>query len=243
MRLASGALVLAALVALRERAFAWRAGRWSGALALFVYAIAFAGAYLRLDAGVGALLLFGSVQLTMLAAAFVRGERFGGWQWFGIALALGGLAALKLPLGGAPLPAGPTLAMVLAGIAWGLYSLLGRGAQAPLALTAGNFLRAIPFVLLLLPFAAAPSRWPHDGVALAIASGALASGVGYALWYAALPRLLASQAATLQLLVPVLAALGGIVLLGERADIRLAIGGGAILAGVLLALRATRRHS
>ena len=236
IRLISGALVLAAIVAARGGP-AWRAGDWRGAAALFVYAIAFAWAYLDLQAGVGALLLFGAVQLTMLLAAFRRGERFGARQWCGLAVAVAGLLAMKLPLAGAPLPWAGTLAMLLAGVAWGVYSLLGRGARAPLALTAGNFLRATPFALALLPFAAPVAQWPRAGVLLAIASGALASGIGYALWYAALPALRASQAAMLQLLVPVIAAAGGIVLLGETLDLGLALGGGAILCGVFLALR------
>lgn len=245
-RLASGALVLALLVMLRNGPRALRAGDWRGALALFVYAIAFAQAYVALDAGVGALLLFGAVQVTMLVAARLRGERFGARQWTGLALAALGLAAMKLPLGAVPLPWGGTLTMLLAGVAWGVYSLLGRGSTQPLRDTAGNFLRAVPLALLFAWFepraiiveAALPLPW--EGIGDAIVSGALASGVGYALWYAALPRLLASQAALLQLLVPVLAALGGIALLQETPDARLLIGGGAILGGVFLALRARR---
>ena len=240
-RLGSGALVLVLLALVRERGAAFRHGDWRGAIALFVYAVAFAVAYVGLQAGVGALLLFGAVQVTMLAAARLRGERFTAQQWCGFALAVAGLAAMKLPLEGIALPWSSTLAMLLAGVAWGVYSLLGRGARSPLAHTAGNFLRAAPLAVLLLPWAAAPSQWPLDGVLLAIASGALASGVGYALWYAALPRLLASQAALLQLLVPVLAALGGIAWLDEAPDLRLLVGGAAILGGVFLALRASRR--
>ena len=245
-RIASGALVLAAIVLARHGAQGLRAGDWRGALALFVYAIAFAQAYVALDAGVGALLLFGAVQMTMLVAARLRGERFGTWQWCGLALATLGLVAMKLPLGAVPLPWNATLAMLLAGAAWGLYSLLGRASAQPLRDTAGNFVRAAPLALLFAWFepraiiveAALPLPW--DGIACAIASGALASGLGYALWYAALPRLLASQAALLQLLVPVLAALGGIAFLHETPDARLLIGGGAILGGVFLALRARR---
>ena len=240
-RLVSGAVVLAIIATLRARGGAFRHGDWRGALALFAYAIAFAWAYVSLQAGIGALLLFGAVQVTMLVAARWRGERFAARQWMGLALAMAGLAAMKLPLQGTALPWPPVIAMLLAGVAWGVYSLLGRGASAPLEHTAGNFLRAAPLAVLLLPFAPPPSAWPLEGVLLAIASGALASGLGYALWYAALPRLLASQAALLQLLVPVLAAVGGIVLLHEAPDARLVAGGGAILAGVALAL--TRRKS
>ena len=240
IRVIAGALVLAAIVALRGGGSAWRTGTWRGAASLFVYAIAFAWAYLDLQAGVGALLLFGAAQLTMLLAAFHRGERFSVRQWGGLVLAAAGLLAMKLPLGGTAPPWPGTLAMLLAGAAWGVYSLLGRGARAPLALTAGNFLRAAPFALLLLPLAAPVTQWPREGVLLAMTSGALASGIGYALWYAALPALRATQAAMLQLLVPAIAAVGGIALLGETLDLRLALGGVAILGGVLLALAPRR---
>jgi drug/metabolite transporter (DMT)-like permease len=241
-RLASGALMLALLAFARHGASPLRSGSWRAALALFAYAIAFAHAYVELDAGIGALLLFGAVQLAMLIGARLRGERFEAGQWCGIALALFGLVAMKLPLGGAALPWSGTLAMLFAGVAWGLYSLLGRGSREPLRDTAGNFARAAPLAALFACFepraviveAALPPSW--DGIGYALASGALASGLGYALWYAALPRLLASQAAVLQLLVPVIAAFGGIALLGESLDLRLALGGVAILGGVLLAL-------
>jgi len=262
-RLASGAAVLALIVLLRpargasadgggdgrgahggvHRRVALGGGDWRGALALFVYAIAFAQAYVVLDAGLGALLLFGAVQLTMLLAARLRGERFGAAQWTGIALAALGLVALKLPLGGAPPAWSATLAMLLAGAAWGVYSLLGRSARSPLQHTAGNFLRAAPLAVLFacfdpqaVPMTFAPIPHSFDGVGYAIASGALASGLGYALWYAALPALRTATAALLQLLVPVLAALGGVALLGESLDARLLIGGAAILGGVALAL-------
>jgi drug/metabolite transporter (DMT)-like permease len=234
-------LTLAAIVLARGDVRELRAGDWRGALALFVYAIAFAQAYVALDAGVGALLLFGAVQLTMLIAARWRGERFAPWQWLGLTLAALGLAAMKLPIGPVSLPWSSTLAMLLAGVAWGVNSLLGRGAVAPLRHTAGNFLRAAPlaivFALSEAAFVRADAPFDRAGIGYAIASGALASGLGYALWYAALPRLLASQAALLQLLVPLLAALGGVLLLGERIDARLVLGGAAILGGVALALR------
>jgi drug/metabolite transporter (DMT)-like permease len=236
LRLASGALVLALVATARDRTAVLRHGDWRGAFALFAYAMAFAWAYTGLDAGVGALLLFGAVQLTMLAAARWRGERFSARQWTGFALAAAGLAAMKLPVQGVALPTANVAAMLLAGAAWGAYTLLGRAARAPMAHTAGNFLRATPLALLLLPLAPSPSHWPLDGVLLALASGTLASGAGYALWYAALPRLLASQAALLQLLVPVLAAIGGIALLHEVADARLASAGLAIVIGIALGL-------
>jgi drug/metabolite transporter (DMT)-like permease len=241
-RIVSGALVLALLVLVRHGASALRGGDWRGALALAAYAIAFAHAYVELDAGIGALLLFGAVQLTMLVSARLRGEHFGALQWGGMALATLGLVAMKLPLGGSVLSWNSMAAMLFAGVAWGGYSLLGRTARSPLAHTAGNFVRAAPFALLFAAFepllspAQIDAQTSLDGVGYAVASGALASGMGYAFWYAALPALRTSWAALLQLLVPVIAAIGGIALLGESCDLRLALGGIAILGGVLLAL-------
>ena len=233
-RLVSGAAMLA-LLCLARRAGSPRVnGDWRGALALGTYAIAFAYAYVALHAGVGALLLFGAVQLTMIGAGLWRGERLRAAQWLGVVLATAGLAAMKLPLGGAPLPGWPMLAMLGAGIAWGVYSLLGRGACEPLALTAGNFLRAAPFALLVPWLVPHPVTATAEGIGYAVLSGALASGVGYALWYAALPALRATQAAVLQLLVPVLTAVAGVAWLGEPLDARLLVGAAAILGGVAL---------
>ena len=226
IRLAAGALALLALT----RGRAWRAGSWRSAAALFVYAIAFSCAYLGLPAAGGALLLFGAVQASMIGAGLYRGERLTALQWLGFALALGGLVGLVLPGLSAP-PPGAALLMILAGIAWGVYSLRGRGGGDPLQATAGNFLRAaVPGVLVVLV--------PHEvalgarGVACALASGAITSGIGYAIWYSALPHLRATQAATVQLAVPVIAALGGAALLGEAFTLRLLLAGVAILAGV-----------
>lgn len=235
-RLGSGALVLALLAAVARAGSPLRHGDWRSALALAAYAIAFAYAYVALHAGVGALLLFGAVQLTMIGAGLWRGERFGAVQWLGVALAAGGLVAMKLPLGGAPLPGWPVLAMLAAGVAWGVYSLLGRGAVAPLALTAGNFLRAAPLALVLPWLVPGEAAMSVAGIGYAVLSGAIASGVGYALWYAALPALRATRAAVLQLLVPVLAAAAGVAWLDEPLDARLLVGGAAILGGVALAV-------
>jgi len=235
-RLGSGALVLVLLTWLVRRESPLAHGDWRGAAALLVYAIAFSYAYVGLHAGIGALLLFGAVQVTMIGAGLLHGERLRAPQWCGVALACTGLALLKLPVGGAPVPGLAAVAMLLAGVAWGVYSLLGRGAAAPLAHTAANFLRAAPFALLLLALVPHPRAMPLDGVLLAVLSGALASGVGYALWYAVLPRLRATQAGLLQLLVPVLTALAGVALLAEPIDVRLVLGGGSILGGVALVL-------
>ena len=243
VRLASGALVLALLLRARRRGpEAAERGSWPAALALFAYAAGFSLAYVRIGAGVGALLLFGCVQLTMLGAGLLRGEHPRPLEWVGLAVALSGLLGLTLPGASAP-DAGGALLMAGAGFAWGLYSLRGRGAKDPLAATAGNFVRSVPLALLLWLAALAWTRAAHasfEGLALAVASGALASGVGYSLWYAALPSLSAARAAIVQLSVPVLAAAGAVLLLREPLTLRLALGGAALLTGVLLSLRAKR---
>jgi drug/metabolite transporter (DMT)-like permease len=236
VRLVSGALVLTLLCLPLRAGSPWSEGDWRGALALLVYAVAFAYAYLALHAGVGALLLFGAVQVTMIGGGLRRGERLGPRQWSGVVLALAGLAAMKLPWGGVALPMTAVAAMLVAGVAWGVYSLLGRGARAPLALTAGNFVRAALLAAPLPWLVPHPVAMPFEGVLLGIASGALASGIGYALWYAALPALRATQAALLQLLVPVLTAGVGVMWLSEPLDARLGWGGTLILGGVALAL-------
>jgi drug/metabolite transporter (DMT)-like permease len=203
-------------------------------LALFAYAAAFSYAYLGLSAATGALLLFGAVQLTMLGRGFALGERLQARQWLGLLAAAAGLAVLLLPGLAAP-PWPNALLMLAAGVAWGVYSLRGRGAADPLATTAGNFLRTLPAAALLFALGWQGARADAVGLAAAIASGALASGVGYALWYAALPRLRASTAGILQLSVPVLAALGGIVLLGEALAWRFALAAALTLGGVAVA--------
>jgi drug/metabolite transporter (DMT)-like permease len=241
IRLVSGALVLLALHRATTAArLADPAGNWPSAAALFAYAAAFSFAYLRIGAGTGALLLFGAVQATMLAWAVRAGERLGVAEWLGLVAALGGLGALVRPGLTAPDPAGAAL-MIAAGIAWGVYSLRGRGTSNPLAITASNFARTVPFTLALSLLAAGRVHVTRDGALLAVASGALASGVGYSLWYAALRGLTATRAAIVQLSVPVLAAAGGVLLLGERLSARLVLAGIAILAGVALAVAGSAR--
>jgi drug/metabolite transporter (DMT)-like permease len=233
IRVVAGALALWLIVRF-QRGSAAKAGSWPSAFALFAYAAAFSFAYLTLTAATGALLLFGAVQATMIGTAIWRGDRLGGWQLLGVACAFGGLVGLLLPGLSAPPLAGAGL-MLLAGIAWGVYSLRGKGAGDPLQATAGNFLRAVPFALALslamLPWA----RSDLAGAALAIASGALTSGIGYAIWYTALRGLKAASAGTVQLSVPPLAAIGGVVLLGEPATLRLLVASVAILGGIALA--------
>lgn len=235
LRLASGAAVLWALAAWQRRIDAER-GSWASALALFVYAAAFSLAYVELQAGAGALLLFGAVQVTMVGRGLWAGERLSAWQWLGLAMALAGLAGLLLPGLSAP-PPGPALLMLAAGVAWGVYSLRGRGAGDPVRVSAGNFLRTLPFAAAFGLLMTGQLRLDAAGVAYALASGALASGLGYAIWYTALPWLRASTAASLQLAVPLLVALAGVAFLGEAPTLRLALTAAAILGGVALVVR------
>jgi drug/metabolite transporter (DMT)-like permease len=235
VRLASGAAVLALLAAGRQPL---RAGSWLSAAALFAYAAPFSYAYLELGAGAGALILFGVVQATMIGWGIARGDRPRPLVWLGLLLALGGLVYLTLPGARAPDPAAAAL-MALAGVAWGIYSLRGRGAADPLATTAGNFVRSLPLAAALIAIVLAThvSHASPRGHLLAATSGALASGLGYSIWYAALRGLTATRAAIIQLVVPVLAAAGGIALLGEPFTMRLAIAATAIVGGIALALR------
>ncbi len=239
LRLASGALALWLIVAMRNGRAASE-GNWPSALALFGYAAPFSFAYVSLSAGAGALLLFGAVQATMILWGWWRGERLNTRQLAGLALALGGLAYLMLPGITAP-PPGSALLMIVAGISWGVYSLRGRGAARPLVATAGNFLRAAPLGMALGILALPWLRFDLSGLGYALASGALASGAGYAIWYAALPGLRAASAATVQLSVPVIVALSGVLLLGEPITLRLALASAAILGGIALVIL-SRRH-
>jgi len=232
VRLLSGAIALWFIVSMRTGTRA-RGGSWPSALALFAYAAAFSFAYVDLSAGTGALLLFGAVQATMILFGLSRGERLNRWQAIGLAAALGGLVALLLPGLSAPPPRSAIL-MVGAGIAWGVYSLRGKGAGDPLAATAGNFLRAVPFAVTLSLALLTMARVDAEGIAYAIASGALTSGIGYAFWYAALRGLKATSAATVQLSVPVIAAIGGVMLLGEPITLRLLGASIAVLGGIAL---------
>lgn len=241
VRLASGALVLGLLVALHQRRTPWAAGDWPSALALFVYAAGFSFAYQSLSAATGALLLFGVVQTTMIGWGLWRGERLAPLQWLGLATACAGLVWLLLPGLATPgLAAG--LLMGAAGLAWAVYTLRGRTAGGdPTAVTAGNFIRATPLALgvsALSMLLTGPARWDSAGLLLALASGALASGAGYAVWYTALRGLTATRAAILQLAVPALAAAGGVALLGEPLTPGLLLASLAVLGGVLLVILA-----
>jgi len=232
IRLVSGAIVLWLLVALRGRAQA-NSGNWWSAFALFAYAAGFSFAYVSLTAATGALLLFGAVQVTMIGHGLWRGERLHVMQMFGCAAAFAGLVGLLLPGLSAP-PLAGALLMLGAGFAWGVYSLRGRQALDPVTVTAGNFVRAVPFALVLAFALWRERSVDGTGMTYAIASGALASGMGYVIWYAALPRLQPTSAAIVQLSVPLLAAAGGVIMLGEAVTLRLVLASVAILGGIAL---------
>jgi drug/metabolite transporter (DMT)-like permease len=242
IRLVSGAITLALVVQLRARPHSARRADWLAAAMLFAYVAFFSFAYLSLSAGTGALILFGAVQLTMLGAGLGAGERFGAIAWLGFVLAAGGLVYLVLPGVAAPPLFGAVL-MALAGVAWGVYSLRGRGVADPLAATSRNFLRAVPLALALSAIFVARAHADATGIALAVASGALTSGIGYVVWYAALARLSAMQAATVQLSVPLLAAFGGVLLLSEAITPRLAAASVAILGGIAIVLSQKSRNA
>lgn len=239
-RIISGALVLWVIVRMRGGTHN-PSGSWFSALALFGYAAGFSFAYVSLPAGTGALLLFGAVQVTMIGYGFWAGERLRTRQAVGLLFAFGGLVGLLLPGLSAP-PLQGSVLMLGAGVAWGVYSLRGARAGDATRVTAGNFLRAVPFVvalsLAMLPWVSLD----RSGFWYAISSGALASGLGYAVWYTALKGLRTTSAATVQLSVPVIAAVGGIVFLGEHLTARLVTTAVAILGGIALVLF-DKRHA
>ncbi|PJJ97308.1 EamA family transporter [Lysobacteraceae bacterium NML91-0213] len=240
IRLGSGALVLWLLARMRGSGAAAGGGDWGSALALFAYAAAFSYAFMHVAVATGTLLLFAAVQASMLAAALWAGQRLAIGQWAGFALAIAGLVVMLLPGLSAPSPAGAVL-MLVAGAAWGAYSLGGRGSRDPLADTAGNFVRALPFALALLVAMATRLHADATGIALALLSGAVTSGLGYALWYAVLPSLGATRAAGVQLGVPPAAAVAGILLLDEALDARLLVASVMILGGIALVSLRPRR--
>ncbi len=234
IRLGSGALILAAILLARGMRPA-AGGSWPMAAMLFAYAVCFSFAYRDLTAATGALLLFGAVQFTMTGYGLWTGERIRGLRLVGLMLALGGLVWLLLPGLAAPHPLAAAL-MMAAGAAWGVYSLLGKSAGDPTAATGGNFLRTLPFAAALLLATATTDTVDRTGVLYAVLSGALTSGLGYVLWYAALPMLRATSAATVQLCVPAIAALGGAMLLAEPVTARLLAASVAVLGGIALTI-------
>lgn len=235
VRILSGALLLWLLMNARGNK-PGKQGSWCSAAALFIYVAAFSFAYLSLSAGTGALLLFGAVQVTMIFAGFIAGERMSGIQSVGFIAALAGLLILVMPGVQAPTLSGAAL-MLLSGIAWGMYSLLGRGVSDAAMATTGNFLRATPMAvslsLLTLPW----FRLDVTGVIYAAMSGALASGLGYVIWYRVLREMSAITASTVQLSAPVIAAAGGIILLDEAFSLNMLIASALILGGIGLVLR------
>ena len=247
IRIVSGAVALWLILKLRKSTSSVAAvydrrtyGSWLSAFALFIYAAAFSFAYVSLPAGTGALLLFGAVQATMIFWGLRKGERLRAIQIIGLIAALGGLVVLMLPGLAAPPLLGSVL-MLGAGIAWGIYSLRGKGEKNPARATAGNFLRAVPFAaavsLSLLP----QMHLDSLGIAYALISGAITSGLGYVIWYSALPALKATSAATVQLSVPVLAAIGGILLLSEPLTLRFVLASIAVLGGIALVVIEKRK--
>ncbi len=235
VRLVSGAATLLLIAFSTGRANRRGAGNWMSGAMLFVYAICFSLAYVDLSIATGALILFCAVQLTMIITAIATGERPQPLQWFGLMVALGGFIYLVSPGLEAPSPLGSVL-MTVSGVAWGVYSLRGRGGADPISATTDNFVRAVPFVLIM---AAVMHRGAHlsiRGVILAVVSGALTSGIGYVIWYAALRGLTATRAATVQLTGPVIAALGGVFFMSEAVSLRLMIATAAMLGGMGLVL-------
>ncbi len=234
IRLGSGALILAAILMLRGKR-PTAGGSWPMAAMLFAYAVCFSFAYRDLTAATGALLLFGAVQLTMMGYGLWTGERIGGLRLVGLLLALGGLVWLLLPGLAAP-PWLEAMLMLAAGASWGVYSLLGKGAGDPTAATGGNFLRTLPFAAALMLATATAGTVDHTGAFYAVLSGAVTSGLGYVLWYAVLPMLRATSAATVQLCVPAIAALGGAMLLAEPVTARLLVASVAVLGSIALTI-------
>ena len=245
IRLIAGAASLSLLLLATKGGFTRRSGNWGSALALLAYALAFSLAYLRLDAATGALILFASVQGTMIGIGLARGDRPASRETIGLVVAAAAFIYLLLPGLRAPDLTGGALMMV-SGIAWGFYSLRGRGSSDPLGDTAGNFIRSAlimtPLALTLLPVLPGSAAFHNapSGIGLAVVSGALTSGIGYAIWYRALPALTTTQAATVQLTVPIIAAIGAVALLSETLTSRLVIASIFILGGVALAILSKR---
>lgn len=239
IRLASGAVMLLAITQ-QKKSLSITKGSWTAALMLFLYAITFSFSYLKLAAGTGALIQFGTVQITMILVALKKGEKPSLSEWVGLALAMAGLIYLVSPGLEAPPVAGSIL-MITAGIAWGFYSLLGRGSMQPVVSTMSNFVWAVPLALGVSLVSLPSLHLSWNGVVLAVLSGAITSGIGYALWYAALRGLTATRAATVQLSVPVLVAVGGILFLQEALSVRLMLSSLMVLGGVGLAVLSRER--
>lgn len=235
IRLSAGAITLLGILLIRRPSFVIRRPNWKTIVSLFAYMACFSFSYQYLDTGTGALILFGAVQLTMISAALFAGERLSLMVSSGLFIAVGGLVVLLYPGVTVPNPVGAAL-MGIAGMAWGFYSLGGRGATDPTATTATNFLYALPLALVLSALSFGSASLEPYGIALAIVSGAITSGMGYVIWYAALPLLSATRAASVQLSVPAIAAIGGVLVLSEPVSLRLIIATILLISGISLVL-------
>ncbi len=236
IRLVSGAAALVAIsLFFGKKESNERRGNWFSAFFLFAYAVCFSFAYINLTTGTGALILFGSVQATMIFVALVKGERPKILEWLGLIFALGGLVYLVFPGLSSP-PILSSALMTIAGIAWGFYTLRGKGSANPLADTTRNFVRAVPMIVFVALFFLPQIHLSQRGILLAVVSGAIASGIGYAVWYAALKFHTATRAAILQLSVPALAATGGVIFMAETVSLRLVLATVLILGGISLAI-------
>lgn len=234
IRLLSGAIVLFLIIRFTQKNTELSTnGSWIASLMLFLYAITFSYAYISLDTGTGALILFGSVQITMILLSLISGTRLHYTEWAGVIIAFTGFVYLILPGVTTPSTVG-FLLMAAAGVAWGIYTLKGRGSQNPLMDTAYNFFRTIPLVILLTIITISHANYSSEGVLLALLSGGITSGIGYTIWYIALGGLSATQAAVLQLLVPVIAALGGVIFVSETITVRLTISAAMVIGGILM---------
>jgi drug/metabolite transporter (DMT)-like permease len=240
IRMVAGACCLGLLTAVTRRGNIWTQGSWLSAVILFVYAIPFSYAYGLLTAGTGALILFGTVQVTMIGGALVEGERPRARQWVGLLVAIAGLVYLLFPGIASPSPAGAAL-MAVAGVAWALYSIQGRGVGDPVAQNGGNFIRTLPMLLIVSVLAMRLRHVETSGAILAILSGAVTTGLGYAVWYSALRELTATRAALVQLLVPVITVTGGVLFLREPISPRVVLSAAIVIGGIALALSANER--
>ena len=234
IRLLSGAIVLLILFKIKNNELSSNSkGSWYSGIMLFLYAITFSFAYITLDTGTGALILFGSVQITMIALSLLSGNRLHFTEWLGVIIAFAGFLYLIMPGVTAPSTTG-FLLMTIAGVAWGIYTINGKGSKNPLSDTTFNFLRTVPFIIIMLLVVLKDVNFTSKGILLAIISGGVTSGIGYTIWYMALKGLTSTQAAVVQLLVPVIAAFGGVIFIFEKITFRLSISSTMILGGILI---------
>jgi len=238
IRLLSGAVMLLLILLYRDGGFRRQKINGVSALMLFTYAICFSFSYINISAGTGALILFGTVQLGLMLSGLLHGERPGKMAWLGIVLAFGGLVYLLLPGVSAP-PLLSALLMIAAGAAWSIYTIRGKSEPMPLVSTGWNFIGTVPLALITYMVFYGDAHMTSRGLLLAVLSGALASAMGYVLWYSLLPHLTRTRAATVQLSVPVIAAFGGVALLAEPLSLRLVVAGSVVLGGVYLTIRAS----